>query len=694
MEDMIVRERYGLTIERLHGILTEETVAEPYRSYFRKTAEFLLMLHKIWEDIQIRDWKEVPEYILEEENKRLYEDILPQQYVTSYANPVYAKEKLGETFGMFLSALYAELRGGIAYVFENKVEYLSILNELFIEIYNCFEEEEPEYKRVSEIFYWYANDYCDVFVADRILEQIDPAYSFAADIIRRSNLDDLRYLYRYGEYITESQRETAKYLNKLSEETITKMADVYTEGYRMGFVLGNKDLSKKATVNIRYTLGFERVVKKAIENFAKMGLKPTIYRSGVSVLTKRGTSKLGYFGGNPNKQYDYDHRNDQALFLDKRYVERRLEVVKTVYEQHKELAAGHAGPAVMEVFGEIPFAPNKTKECLALTQKQEELRMTLDAKAGQITNEYIKGEERSFTCIAYPIPEIGSQFEEIFQEVIRINTLDSKKYSEIQQTIIDALDEGEKVHIVGKGSNKTDMTVQLYRLQDKEKETIFENCVADVNIPVGEVFTSPVLKGTDGILHVSKAYLKDLQYENLEIHFKDGMISEYGCSNFADEEASKEYIKENILFHHDTLPLGEFAIGTNTTAYVTGKKYGIEDKFPVLIAEKTGPHFAVGDTCYSYSEDTKVFNPNGKEIVARDNEVSVLRKEDPDKAYFHCHTDITIPYDELEEITVIKPDGSIISILKDGYFVLPGTEALNRPLEELENVISKQGLQL
>ena len=33
------------------------------------------------------------------------------------------------------------------------------------------------------------------------------------------------------------------------------------------------------------------------------------------------------------------------------------------------------------------------------------------------------------------------------------------------------------------------------------------------------------------------------------------------------------------------------------------KKYGIEDKMPILIAEKMGPHFAVGDTCYSWCED-------------------------------------------------------------------------------------------
>ena len=40
---------------------------------------------------------------------------------------------------------------------------------------------------------------------------------------------------------------------------------------------------------------------------------------------------------------------------------------------------------------------------------------------------------------------------------------------------------------------------------------------------------------------------------------------------------------------------------------------------PILIAEKMGPHFAVGDTCYSWQEDTPVYNPDGKEIIARDN---------------------------------------------------------------------------
>ena len=208
--------------------------------------------------------------------------------------------------------------------------------------------------------------------------------------------------------------------------------------------------------------------------------------------------------------------------------------------------------------------------------------------------------------------------------------------------------------------------------------------MADVNIPVGEVFTSPVLEGTNGVLHVSKVYLNDLQYRDLEITFANGMIADYTCKNFERELENKEYIHDTVLYKHPTLPLGEFAIGTNTTAYVAAKKYGIEDKMPILIAEKMGPHFAVGDTCYSWSEDIKVYNPNGKEIVARDNSVSILRKEDVSKAYFHCHTDITIPYEELKRISVVTASGEEIILLENGRFVLAGTEILNEPLKKMD----------
>ena len=72
---------------------------------------------------------------------------------------------------------------------------------------------------------------------------------------------------------------------------------------------------------------------------------------------------------------------------------------------------------------------------------------------------------------------------------------------------------------------------------------------------------------------------------------------------------------------------------------------------------------------------------DGKEIIARDNSISVLRKTDQEKAYFQCHTDITIPYDKLDAIYGVRPDGSEIPIIQNGRFVLSGCEKLNEALD-------------
>lgn len=677
-----MEERYNLAIDRMKAIIEEKTVAEPYREYFQHVARFILKLDELKQNVESGKQKEMSEEELQEEMKDLYADELEANYEKSYANPAYAVSVLGGEVGSFLSAVYTEIRGSISYVQEQRMEYVVIGAELLIEIYNKFEEEkQPQLESLKEIFYWYASDYCDVFAADRIKDQIDPERGcFIVNMIMNEDLSDLRYLYRMGEYVGVNERETAAYLNSLSQEKIDKMADTFSEGYRIGFVNTGKDLSKKSVVNIYYAMGFERIVKKAIENFAKMGLKPSIFRTSHSVITRGRNSQIGFFNISGNKQYVYDHRDDIGLVMDKQYVERKLEVMRTTYEQNKEIAAGYAGPAVIDIFGEKTFVPQAKPEAVKLSEKQEELLVAMNGRAGRLTNEYLPGDERSFTIISWPVPEIGEQYHEIFDETIKINTLDYKLYQKVQQTMIDALDKGEYVKVTGSGENQTDLKVMLHPLADPAKETIFENCVADVNIPVGEVFTSPVLEGTEGTLFVSKVFLHRLPYYNLKISFKEGKITEYTCTNFDSEEENKKYIFDNILHNHQTLPIGEFAIGTNTTAYAVAKKYDIADKYTILIAEKTGPHFAVGDTCYSWAEDVKVYNPDGKEIIARDNSISILRKEDPSKAYFQCHTDITIPYDELGSIVVVAKDGTETEIIRDGRFVLPGTEILNEPL--------------
>ncbi|MGN1083513.1 MAG: aminopeptidase, partial [Lachnospiraceae bacterium] len=421
-----------------------------------------------------------------------------------------------------------------------------------------------------------------------------------------------------------------------------------------------------------------RIMKEVISLLEQEGLSVTAVRTPAG---GRHARKAGYTVTNVNLQYDYDHRNDEGLLADKQWYLRKETALRRVYEEKKEQLARYAGPLVQETFGERLPLPVNAKEAIRLDKRQQRLKVEFMGRAGELAEQYIPSDKTSFTIVAYPLPSIGEKFPEIFEETLRVNRLDNEVYRKVQQCMIDALDRAQAVRVTGRGENHTDITVQLWRLNDPEKETIFENCTADVNIPAGEVFTSPVLAGTNGTLHVSGVFLGSTEYKNLEIVFADGKTVGYSCENYASKEENERFIRENLLKNHDWLPLGEFAIGTNTVAYTMGKKYHITEVLPILIAEKTGPHFAIGDTCYSHSEDHKVYNPDGKEIVARENECSALRKTAPEKAYFQCHTDITIPYDELGEITALCADGTKIAIVKDGRFVLKGTELLNEALE-------------
>ncbi|MBO6015477.1 MAG: aminopeptidase [Lachnospiraceae bacterium] len=706
-----MEERFLLIKDRIKEITYEKRAKEPFRQYFEEVASFLIVIMELAQenaDRQLEEYltKDLMQQSIEDllaQNHKLFGNLREDLYENSFLDPAFAVQRCGEEFGRFFSFLYAEMYAAIPYAYEimyrvERLEQIVIRAELFVEVYVCFCQMCEEllagadadrwdsdkipatvFDELKEILYWFISDYAQPLMEQRVAEKVDPAECYAAQILRYANLDDPRYLFAFGEYIGENQLRMAEYLAACPEEKLRLMADTYTEGYRIGFIKGNKDLSKKKVVQIAYPLGFEQMIKRAIGNFADLGLEPTIMRTPHSIFHKRGTSIGGYFSDSPNRQFDFDHREDEALFLDKKLVGRKLEITRECYEQKKVLAAVHAGPAWVETFGEKTFDPVMKKEACRLSEKQQELSSGYYAKLGRIINEYIKGEERSFTIIAFPVPEIGERFSEIMDRTIELNTLDYELYETMQQRMIDALDRAEYVRIKGRGENETDLQVALCKLDDGDKQTKFENCVADVNIPVGEVFTSPVLQGTNGILHVGSVFLKGFEFRDLKIRFADGRVTEYSCGNFPTVEENRAYIRENILYHHETLPLGEFAIGTNTTAYVMAREFGIADKLPILIAEKTGPHFALGDTCDSHADDIAVFNSDGKEIIARDNEISILRRTEPEKAYFQCHTDITIPYDELDCVYGVDGSGEQIPIIRGGRFVLPGTDKLNEP---------------
>ena len=527
----IVRERYDMAISRINEIAGESLIKEPYGDYFRRIAKFICHLDNIYQKIISGEIKKLELRELERINYDLYSDVYNENYSESYANPEFAVKKLGDDYGKMLCFLYEQIRKTIGNLYRKQEEISVSWFELFIEIYVDFEAmEDITVDGVRETLCSFMRDNTEIFTEASVDAMINPDNTFATDIVTKSDLQDLRYLYYYGEHVGYNEIEMAKYLNSLDQDKIDSLAFVYTEGYRKGFINTGKDLSIKETVDIRYNIGFERIVKAAIKNFEKMGLKPVIY-------------PRGYGSTNFNRQYWFDHKFDEALYLDKAYVKRKLEVSKQAFENRKEMASKMAGPAVIEVFGENPFEPKNKKEAYSLDGKQQKLKVEFTMEYQQIIQEYIKGDERSFTIIAFPIPEFGENFREMFDATVKINTLDEKKYAKVQQCLIDALDKAVYVKVKGQGRNKTDIKVMMHELANPEKETNFENCLADVNIPLGEVFTSPKLKGTQGLLHVSEVYLGKLKYKNFEMTFEDGKVKDYNCSNFDSEEENKIYIK-------------------------------------------------------------------------------------------------------------------------------------------------------
>lgn len=629
----------------------------PYHRLFRETGERLLFTLSMAGELAGASSERVKEL-----NERCQAPLLQGAYEKTFADPAMAVGLLGEEKGRFASVLAhrvytlfsSAFAGGRARLEEVAGQWLAAATA----------EEDNFTAALAEAF---RQVNADVY-RENAVQSFDPDGSPWTGIARRASGDDLSCLYAYGERITENDLKTAEFIFSMPANDLKVLADTMVEAYMEGFREDSKDITKKSTVGLIIQAGYERIVPLLVEGFSKHGLR-------AFVMTVQGT-KL-------NRQMDYDHRFDYALYIDEGRVEGQLKAMEQAYAENSGIMGAYSGIAFLEVFGEKPFSPIPKPEACRAGEKASALYNQLMQKNMIIRNRFMPREETSFEIIAFPSPEIEGDFREIFRDTVRVNTLSNSVYRPVQQAIIDALDGAEYARVKGSGTNETDLTVALCPIADRERETAFINCLASVNVPLGEVFTSPKLKGTSGLLHVEESFLNGLRYQDIRLRFADGYLEDWSCANFDDPEKGREYIHENLIFPHKTLPLGEFAIGTNTLVYEMALKHRIMGLLPILILEKMGPHFAIGDTCFSWQEDSqKPCTVTGKTMVAVDNEMTVQRKEDPSKAYTNKHTDVTLPYSSLDSITAVHPDGREIAIISGGRFVLPGTELLNEAIEK------------
>ncbi|HTY07913.1 MAG TPA: aminopeptidase [Candidatus Edwardsbacteria bacterium] len=642
-----------------------------YYQYFHDAAGFALTVAEYERAVQAKDYYTARSFEqLLAENRALFDDVQPEHYPRSYSDPARCVKLFGDGTGQLLAYLYVKLRQQTVHAVQHKLFKMEEAFRVLAEAYRLLAGGAPRYEDLLAAVTAPERGDQTRDLVNNFREAYGPDFTPWVELVQKADLADPRYLFRYNRYISDNEIKTAAFFQRYPEAKLKKLAKVIVRAYVNGFKSAGKDLAKKTTVNLMFYIGQERLVRYLVKDLKKAGLR--------TLIVNPQTSKV-------NEQYGYDHRFDTALFLSPEYTATVEQSCRRAAEQCRDLIGALSGMVLLTKFGEPPFRPQAKPECLKLSEAQQQQYQAHMTALAKIQEQYAPRREMSFTIISVPAPEIGQDFERIFEDILEVNMLDSRKYEAVQQAIIDALDRADHVLIKGTAGNRTDLRVKLAALADPAAQTLFENCGANVNIPVGEVFTSPRLAGTTGTLHIGQTFLGGLKYADLQLDFTDGYVTGYSCGNFEDPGQNRKYIEENLLFPHKTLPLGEFAIGTNTLAYVMAKKYDILSVLPVLIIEKMGPHFAIGDTCFAFAEDLPVRNPDGKEIMARDNEKTALRATDMQQAYTYRHTDITLPYEEIGLIAAVTAAGEKINIIRNGRFVLPGTRKLNKPFDQLES---------
>ena len=188
----MLEERLALSSARIRELITETDIAEPFGEYFRKLAQFIVFSEEIRKKRLDGSFYALSEKELEKINRKLYEDVLPDEeqemhYSVSYANPAYAAEKLGEEYGPLLSWIYMEVRALISLGARGETEDIAQILELFLQICFAFRagEELPSPESIRKDIYWYVSDYADYTVPKHIREQLDPSLTFYKDIVMK-----------------------------------------------------------------------------------------------------------------------------------------------------------------------------------------------------------------------------------------------------------------------------------------------------------------------------------------------------------------------------------------------------------------------------------------------------------------------------------------------------------------------------
>ena len=220
---------------------------------------------------------------------------------------------------------------------------------------------------------------------------------------------------------------------------------------------------------------------------------------------------------------------------------------------------------------------------------------------GQPVHMDIRVPKTKWVVLRYPSPgmaQLAGMSTEAFEDFyFKVCTLDYSKMSRAMDPLVELMERTDRVRITGKG---TDLSFSI-----KGQKAI--KCDGRLNIPDGEVYTSPVRDSVEGVLQYNTPSLhQGLTHENVRLVFKQGKIVEatgnltQALNDILDTDEGARYI-------------GEFAIGVNPFIEAPMKDTLFDEKI------RGSFHFTPGN---SYDDA-----PNGNKSAVHWDMVCIQRPE-------------------------------------------------------------------
>ena len=587
---------------------------------------------------------------LQKTNKILFRELDPLHYSESYLNPLYSISRLGEARGYELSYFFFLLILALRSVYRDRAEDLFGIVKLLIRFFesseHCFEKHIKRCLRdflMEKRYRTYRDNFQDSYT------ETNPAVQFILDKQR-----ERKALFVTGYYIEEQTLALFDFLNDYDCNKLSELAEVISSSFIDSFSKNGKNLELPSVVRIVYYPGFDPFYTQLSIAFTQYNIKPLFAPAFTSCFEEERLST--------------DHNNDFFSYLDEQFGNYDIYSFRKCCEEFSTQLYLFSGFVDFMFLGKDSSADFASRR---LNRDQQNRQLEINRKKITILKKHCPERKTNFCYAPLAVPALGSDFRSIFNELLALSIEDDAERVCRQQLLIDEIDEAEFVYLKGKAPNKTDIRFRLHPLNDETLYTNFTNCGKGQNIPAGEIFTTPLLAGTSGTIHLDRFPFRGHTFIDLTMHFENGFIDTYSCANYETDEDNSHFIETLLFSGHSSLPVGEFAIGTNTRAYSIIRRYNIADTVPSLLLEKTAPHLAIGDSCYARRRGSIKNSANGKTLSLLNNQ----------KRLFNTHVDITLPFENIEILEASFADGKRVPIVYEGIFVPKYLSQLNKYLK-------------